>query len=295
MDICGKPVSLLINGDSNPGTITLSPGGVARNIAENLARLGVDCHLLSVIGQDQFADRIFHEGIESGINMDAVLRIENEPTSTYLSVLDESGDMSVAVNDMTVIDYLTPEYLDQHMGLVKNAAAVVADTNMPIETFNYLTSNMGDRNLIVDAVSSVKAERIKSYLSSISILKVNKVEAQAMSEIMSADLEKIANWFHGQGVDSIYITLGPDGVFYSGADITGTQKQIKDVHVKNANGAGDAFVAGVAYGTLTKWKMDKVAKFAICAATVAVAHSETINPTMSVARINKLMETNYEL
>ena len=42
MDIGGFPSAALVPGDSNPGQVRMSVGGVGRNIAENAARLGLE-------------------------------------------------------------------------------------------------------------------------------------------------------------------------------------------------------------------------------------------------------------
>jgi pseudouridine kinase len=51
-DIEGHPYKQLIQGDSNPGRITMSYGGVGRNITENLARMGASVSFISVAGAD---------------------------------------------------------------------------------------------------------------------------------------------------------------------------------------------------------------------------------------------------
>ena len=92
IDICGSPGVPLRMGDSNPGTVTSSPGGVARNVAENLARLGVDCRLITAVGNDHHGDLLCDQGRAAGIDMRHVMRLDAAPTSTYVSVLDNSGD-----------------------------------------------------------------------------------------------------------------------------------------------------------------------------------------------------------
>ena len=54
MDIVARTHGDGLTGDSVPGQIHCSPGGVARNVAENLARLGHSTHLISGVGDDEF-------------------------------------------------------------------------------------------------------------------------------------------------------------------------------------------------------------------------------------------------
>jgi pseudouridine kinase len=51
-DIVGHSKAALVAHDSNPGVVSVSSGGVARNIAENLARLRVRTSLVTAFGAD---------------------------------------------------------------------------------------------------------------------------------------------------------------------------------------------------------------------------------------------------
>ena len=149
MDICAAPDTALRMQDSNPGTVVTSPGGVARNIAENLARLGVDCRLIAAVGADYHGDLLLEQGRAAGIDMSAVLRLDDAPTSTYVSLLDESGDMRIAVNDMSIVEALEPERLRTHEKMLQQASLLVIDTNLPGASLACLCALRGDRPLFV--------------------------------------------------------------------------------------------------------------------------------------------------
>ena len=111
MDILGRPLNSLQVGDSNPGSVTCSPGGVGRNIAENLARLGSQTRLISAIGKDTYGQMIMNQCQQAGIDMKGCLQLNDANTSTYLSVLDGDSDMHVAINDMAILERLSVEVL----------------------------------------------------------------------------------------------------------------------------------------------------------------------------------------
>jgi len=297
MDICGAPAGKLHMRDSNPGTVDSSPGGVARNIAENLARLGVVCRLIAAVGNDKHGDLLLEQGQAAGIDMRYVLRLEAEQTSTYVSVLNNAGDMLVAINDMSIMDEIKPEHLQAQERMLKQASLIIADTNLDDAALAYLGGTFVEQPLFVDTVSAPKAIRIKPYLDTVHTLKASRMEAEALSG-MSARLKKnlpgIANWFHDRGVERIFITLGTDGVFCSSAGEQGLEKAGKTADgVANASGAGDAFFAGIAYSWLQHWPLVKSARFAISAANVALSHRSTINPGMSAAAVNRIYAAQY--
>ena len=259
IDICGAPGVGLRMGDSNPGAVTSSPGGVARNVAENLARLGVDCRLITAVGNDHHGDLLCDQGRAVGIDMRHVMRLDTVPTSTYVSVLDNSGDMLVAINDMSIVDEIRPDRLRRHEPMLKQAHLLVADTNLSSAALAYLGQAAAGQPMFIDAVSAAKAKRILPSLDTVHTLKATRIEAEELCGFSSKgtdNLPKIANWFHERGVKRIFITLGTDGVFYSQGDEQGYEDASDAPDgVANANGAGDAFVAGLAYAWMNDWTL----------------------------------------
>lgn len=297
MDICGAPAGEIRMQDSNPGSVHSSPGGVARNIAENLARLGTDCRLIAAIGADHHGDLLLEQGQAAGIDMRYMLRLDAAQTSTYVSVLDRTGDMLVAINDMSIVDELRPEHLQAHEQMLKQASLIIADTNLGDETLAYLCGTCVERPLFIDTVSTAKAARIQPYLDAVHTLKASRIEAGELCGIHSPtkkQLPRIAEQFHECGVERVFITLGTDGVFYStreqhGMEDAGETSQA----VMNAGGAGDAFVAGIAYAWLKQWPLVKSVRFAMSAACMALSHQSTINPGMSAVAVNRIYEARY--
>ncbi len=66
LDTKGYVAGPLQPGTSNPGDIRISRGGVARNVAENLARLGEHAVLLSAVGDDRSGWRVRERTAETG-------------------------------------------------------------------------------------------------------------------------------------------------------------------------------------------------------------------------------------
>lgn len=297
MDIHGAPIESLRLQDSNPGKVRTSPGGVARNVAENLARLGIDCRLLSVVGSDYHGQVLLQQGRAAGINMRYVLQLESAQTSTYVSVLDASGDMHVAISDMSIIDELGPERLRVHERMLRTAALIIIDTNLNEDALAWLTGTFADQPLFVDTVSTAKAIRIKPHLSSIHTLKPSLSEAETLAGFAAradSELPALADWFHERGVQRLFITLGVRGVFYSTDQAQGI-KNLSDctVDIRNAAGAGDAFLAGLAYAWLNEWPLDKSSGFALAAANVTLEHAASNNPNLSLAAVNRLFERHH--
>ena len=297
MDIHGAPGAPLRKHDSNPGTVSTSPGGVARNIAENLARLGADCRLIAPVGNDHHGRLLMKQGDDVGIDMRNMLQFETASTSTYLSILDEGGDMFVGISDMSILDMLNAEQLRVHEKMLRQASLIIADTNLTDSALHYLTSTCTEQTLFVDTVSTTKAVRIKPYLAAVHTLKPSLIEAEALAGIKASTderLPKLAAWFHEQGVRRLFITLGSRGVFYSTEDAQGIEETVDTAEPSiNAGGAGDAFVAGLAHAWLNQWPLLKSVRFAMAAAKLALADAATINPNMSIAAVRQIYEQSH--
>ena len=297
IDICGAPPGKMRMRDSSPGQVNVSPGGVARNIAENLSRLGSHCRLITAIGDDEHGRLLSETGEVAGIDMRYVVRSDSRPTSTYISVLDESGDMLVAVNDMSVVDEVTPERLQRYESMLRRASLVIADTNLSEEALIYIARTFDAMPLFVDTVSVAKADRISGVLDKVHTLKATRDEAGELcggGAPTNRQLPAAAKRLHGQGVERVFISLGPEGVFFSDGIEQGIEKAKPSAgRVENASGAGDALVAGLAHAWLNEWPLQKSIQFALSAADIALAHPATINPNLTADTVNELYEARY--
>ncbi|SIQ25789.1 pseudouridine kinase [Alkalispirochaeta americana] len=248
MDIQGYPDQPLRRRDSNPGRVLLSPGGVGRNIAESLARLEVPVKLLSVVGDDDHGRQILESSRTAGVDVSHLLVTQQHSTAVYLSILDETGDMDLALVQGTINSVLDREYLKQKRSIIENAAALVVEANLDQEVIEVLCRSVQDVPVFVDPVSSVKARKLRPLLDAIHTLKPNALEAQELTgvEITSeADLERAADVLLQAGVQNVAVSWGSAGTYYLNSRESGWVRPEGVSRVVSATGAGDAFLAGL--------------------------------------------------
>ena len=282
VDICGRSLAPLVTADSNPGRVTVSLGGVGRNIAHNMALMGLDVRLLTAYGSDMNGERVAASCSELGIDLSHALRLTDGATSTYLYLTDPDGEMALAVSDMAICEKISPAYLAAHLSQLQNAQVVVADANIPAESLAYLAENC-TAPLFVDPVSTVKAEKLRPFLHKIHTLKPNKLEAELLSGVKietREDLLRAADRLLEMGVHRLFISLGADGVLAA----MGQQRLwLPNLpgHMVNTTGCGDAFMAALVWAYLQGSDLEQTARAGLAAGSIAMESGETINPLMS--------------
>ncbi|MBU3144152.1 PfkB family carbohydrate kinase [Clostridium sp. CF012] len=292
VDIQGFPNNDLILKDSNPGEVKISFGGVGRNIGENLVKLGIETKLISAVGDDVYGRKILEESRKINLNMEDTLVLSEHATSTYLSILDGTGDMMVAIAYMDIIDKVSVDFIKNKKNTIENSKLCIIDTNIPEETIEYILTNYREVDFFLDTVSTTKAKKVKDFIGCFHTIKPNKLEAEILSGIKinnENDLKNAAKYFLEKGVKRVFISLGEEGMYYDDG-VSSNHIISPKVKIINATGAGDACLAALAYSHFNDFGIDYSARFCMSAGILALSHENTINPNMSVENINKKMK-----
>jgi len=244
-DVCGVPARDFQLRDSNPGGVTLSAGGVGHNIARHLARAGIPVALVAAMGDDDMAALLTRWCKRENVDLRHAVRVSGA-SSTYLAIHGADGDMIAAVNDMALLERLTPETLSPLLPVINAAPLCVVDANPPQETLEWLAEHV-TAPMLLDPVSGFKAERVKRVIGRFAAVKPNRLEAERFSG--ENDPARAAAWFLARGVEKAFISLGSEGVYYADARERGYLPAVP-IRVSNATGAGDAMVSGIARGML---------------------------------------------
>ena len=289
MDLGGRSFAPLVDGDSNPGAVRMSLGGVGRNIAHNMSLLGVDVRFLTAFGDDLYAQRIAASCGELGIDVSGALQVPGAATSTYLFLGGPDGDMALAVSDMEIYNHLTPAYLNSRRAVLDNAQLVVMDTNLPQESITWLCENI-KAPIFADPVSTAKAAKLKPVLGQLHTLKPNRIEAELLSGVPITDeesLKRATDALLATGLHRVFLSLGADGVY--AADHHGAiHLPVIKGEMVNTTGCGDAFMAALSWAYLEGADLHQTALSGLAASTIAMAGVETINPELSAEAVRKL-------
>ena len=211
--------SPLVPKTSNPTSSSVSIGGVARNIAENLGRMGQAVCLLSVAGIDQDYEWIKRQ-TQVYVNLEHVTQLADNATSTYSAILDETGEMQLALADMAICDQMTVNWLQSHQALLAQARAIVVDLNAPLETIQSIIELAKQHNvmLTIVPVSSPKMAHLPRSLQGVTWLIVNQDESETFFNCVvqsEAEFEQLADLWLATGVENVVITRGKKTSYYA--------------------------------------------------------------------------------
>jgi pseudouridine kinase len=298
MDFKCRSKAAMVLRTSNPGRMAATVGGVACNIARNLARLGVPTALLTVVGQDEFGERILREARAAGIDVSMTL-MSAKPTGTYVALLDRDGDMTVALSAMDAMDELTAQRITARAVALAQARMVVADCNLEEGALTRLAEICAGAKvpLAIDAVSTRKAERLRPLLKArlpIHLLSLNRDEAAVLTDgkVQSqADLKRAAAALHRVGVRHALIGLSDRGTYASSADAGAAVRVARfPVTLCDVTGGGDAALAGAVVALLDQQTLGEAARWGQAAAALTVSVPETVSPSLSASALQAMLK-----
>lgn len=276
---------------SNPARIRTSFGGVARNVAENLARLGQPVSLLSVIGKDRIGDDILAYTRQAGVDISAVYTTDKYPTGFYMGVLDEHGTRQFAFDDMRILDELSESYLAYNEDLFEKAGLVFLDANLPEKAISVVFKLAHKYKLPVcaDPTSQSLAPRLKPHLRQLKLIAPNSIEAGILTgqHFEAADREaalEAARMLVNQGVEIAFVTLSEFGICYATSETSGHVPAIR-ANAVDPTGAGDALTAAVIYALMNGIEIDDAARLGVSAESLTMGYPGTVLPDLSLEKL----------
>lgn len=292
MDIHGKGNRSLVMRDSNPGTLHTSLGGVCRNICENLVRLGSTVKLVTVVGDDVNGKSIVKGCEEAGIDMSHTRVIPGARSSSYVSLLDEQGDMLLAMSDMHIIKQLDAAFIDEAADVLSNADIVVCDGNLSVDALEHLTE-VCLAPMYLDPVSTAWAKEFAPYIGNFDTVKPNRMELAALSGMpvdTTSQVVAACDSLLKKGVRRVFVSLGEEGMLYRGRE--GTIQRVARPYpdMVNATGAGDASMAGIVWASRQGMTADEIVCVGMAAGMIAIASPDTISSNMTPENIDMIIK-----
>lgn len=298
IDIKGIADTGKIAGDSYKGKVRFTSGGVARNIAENLARLGMKVYLFGTAGDDYFGNFVIRETKRSGVKTEFIYKSSSVETAKYLSVSSEANKFFYAVNDMSDASGKTNlKYIRSVKTILEKSSMIVIDANLKEEVLEELIK-LSDRKQIpvfADAVSSEKAIVFKNLKSKIEYLSVNENEFKSIfgKNNISSGLKNKKEREVFQSFGHIILKKGSSGVsLIETTDRSVTECKALKTEIAEPNGAGDSFNAGFIYGLMNGYSKVEALRLGTCASYLTLRTIKSVSEEINSKKITELFHKN---
>ena len=290
-DLVGRPLHDLQPATSNPGRIRISFGGVARNVSENLARLGHSVTLLTVAGQDWSGEQLIQQVQGAGVETDYILRTDKYPTGTYLALVDQKGWLQHALDDMRIVSCLTPAYVEELSRLFYESSLVFVDANLNKETLRKIFSLAKKAKIPVcaDPTSTLLASRLKPYLRRLKLITPNLAEAAILcygtyDPANPPDALETAQCLVSQGVEIAIVAQAELGVCYATSETAGQVPALR-TQVVDPTGGGDALTSAVIFAFLNGIPFDDAVRLGVSAASLTLRYPGAVVPDLSLEKL----------
>lgn len=288
LDTVGRPFENLQPGTSVPGQVRPSFGGVARNVAENLARLGLPVSLISAVGDDPIGQQLLEYTSQTGVDTSACLRVADYGTASYIALLGKEGDLRYGLDDMRILSRLSAEYIKSQAVLFHNASLVFIDANLSTPALRavFQLARRMKIPVFADATSVTLAPKLLPFLPRLTFLTANRLEATALLQGAMVVNDRFsaleaARTFVRMGVQIAIIALAEFGVCYATSETSGHVPAIR-TRVIDPTGAGDAMTAAIIFGLTNGMDIDEAVRLGVSAASLTLSHPGSVSPQLSL-------------
>ena len=294
LDVKGRLRGPFRPGTSNAATIQISIGGVGRNIAENLARLGTSVALISAVCADDFGRAIVQHTAAAGVDTSRMVITCEQRSASYIAMLGHDGSLLGGLDDSAAARAIEPAHVEAHAALLQQARMVVIDANLSRATVAKVLDICEAARVPVafEPVAYGLADRFVNVLHRFYLVTPNELEAESLTGIRVNDVASAtaaAQKLIATGVEIALVTLAHNGLVYASADEVG-HVPAPPVDIVDPTGAGDALTAAVIYGLTNDIPLAEAIQLGQVAATLTLQSSETVAPELSLEYLYAQLE-----
>lgn len=291
IDVKGRILQPFQAGITNAGVVRNTLGGVARNIAENLARLEVPVVLLSAVGQDQSGKFLVEHTSAVGVDMTYVLRVPDAHTGSYLAIQDTAGRVLAAVSEYEITSAISPAYLQRHRALFARAAMIVIDASLSPRALEsvFLWARRYNVPVCADPTAQGLANKLCRFIPDLFMLVPDDMEAAELCGAAQPPASREAALEMAQrlvslGTKTAIVTLAEQGVVYADGGSSGHIPALR-THIVDKTGVGDALTAAVICGLFNDMPLDEAVRLGVSAAAITLRTRETVAPDLTLDRL----------
>lgn len=294
LDIKGQLVRDFLPGTSNAASIRLSAGGVGRNVAENLVRLGTPVALIAAVCEDDFGRAIIQQTEAAGVDVSGVLISCDQRSASYIAIVAPNRELLAGLDDSVAARAITPEWIDLFADRLREAQMVVLDANLTRATVDHVLDlcEEADVPVALEPVAFGLATRFRERVGRFTLVIPNAFEAEALAGMHVEDVPsaiRAAQHLVSLGTEIAVITLAHEGVVYATGSEVGHIPAVS-TDIVDPTGAGEALAAAVIYGLTNDIPLAECVRLGVIAATLTLRSPETVAPELSLEYVYAQLE-----
>lgn len=290
-DIKGFSVSEYNPFGRNLGSVEITHGGVGRNVAENMANLGLSVGFVSSVDLGMLGDGVLSRLSDCGIDTQYVTQAPKAGMGLWLLLNDHHGEQAGSVSQLP--DPAHVETLLDRCGaqIMQSADAVVLETDFSIDiTLKTLRlANEHHKKVYGLPASMEMALKTPEIFPQFECFICNHIEVgklfQADTQQIepSAMLELLKRGMAEHHMRSMVVTMGAQGaVYYDARSGAGGHVPAQKVDVVDTSGAGDAFFSGTAAALIRGLPLEKAVE---CGTMLSKLTIQTVQCTCDKAAV----------
>ncbi|XP_019370953.1 PREDICTED: uncharacterized protein LOC109296156 isoform X2 [Gavialis gangeticus] len=302
-----RNATMLVGGQTNTGKVSRTFGGVGRNLADCLSRLGRTPFFISAMGKDEHSESILR--YSSHMDMGGVLQLEGHNTATYCAVMTGSGELSLGLGDMDIHQQITEHYVSRFKQHLCMAPVVCIDGNVPIATIQYVCQIAREHKV-------PESWRALAYISPNlrELRAINRTLGHPVPADLPSRLEDVVRTAMTLACPlltqlcCVVVTLGPHGVLLCGRSMGGSVSLHPGPHTQNAagqlcaahypavpvsgeeivnvSGAGDSLIGGIISGLLAGYDTDTCIRMGLLSASFSICSREPISQKINTFSVS---------
>ena len=292
VDIKGFPEDIYLPTGRNVGSVEYIHGGVARNVAEDIANMELRPTYLGIVDDTPMGDAVLKKLKNHKVNTDYML-VRPDGLGIWLAVFDNHGDVAGSISkrpDLMPLLDLLEEKGDE---IISQADSVVfeVDINKEIVKKIFELAEKHDKKVYALVSNMSIAIERRDFLRRLDCFICNQQEAGMLflDDYTGKNAEEmraiLADKIIRAEIPSMIVTMGAEGAVYADQDGNSGVCPARKVHVKDTTGAGDAFCAGVVASLTYGKTLGEAAEVGSILAASVITSSENVCPRFQPAEL----------
>lgn len=279
-------------GSSNPGRWFEEAGGGGFNAARNLARLGLEVRMIAPRGGDAIGEMVAQAAEAAGV-IDCPFTFLDRKTPSYTAILENDGNLVIALADMDLYKWFSPRRLQQRATreIIAASNLILTDANLPEETLAALAGRARENGkpMAAIAISPAKVVRLKGCLAQMQFVFLNEAEARAMTGEDAADMTDWPKLLRAAGLAGGVVTGGARVAVAFDRTTACTVAPPRFDEIADVTGAGDALAAGFLAAYLDGGDLGACLRVGVASASITVLSPFAVSEKMSRAMLEAAM------